>query len=43
MAIKKPIIKKTNTNKQNTQGKKPIDPKANFQWKKAGKTSAIWL
>ena len=43
-------IKKTNTNlnkpqnkKPDLKGKKPIDPKSIFQWKKAGKTSMVWL
>ena len=43
MAIKKPIIKKINKNKTDSKGKKPSNPKANFQWKRAGKTSAVWL
>ena len=45
MATKKP---NTNLNKQpnkkpSIHRKKPVDPKSIFQWKRAGKTSLIWL
>ena len=42
--------KKSNSNLNKSQNKKsaipekkPIDPKSIFQWKKAGKTSLVWL
>jgi len=42
MATKQP--KKLNENKkQNDPSKKQGDPKATFQWKRAGKTSLVWL
>ncbi|MEE8340849.1 MAG: ATP-dependent zinc metalloprotease FtsH [Candidatus Neomarinimicrobiota bacterium] len=45
MAIKKPkiILKRPRTKKPVNPNKKPVDPKSNFQFKKAGKTSLIWL
>ena len=45
MATKKPNsnLNKSQSKKPATPGKKPIDPKSIFQWKKAGKTSMIWL
>ena len=45
MAIKKPkiVIKKTQNKNSGTDNKKPVDPKSVFQWKKAGKTSLVWL
>lgn len=45
MAIKKPkiILKKPQNKKLGASTKKPIDPKSRFQFKKAGKTSLIWL
>jgi len=36
-------INKTKNTKPNIPGKKPIDPKTSFQWKRAGKTSMVWL
>ncbi len=43
MATKKENTKIDKINKPNTQGKKPLDPKTSFQWKRAGKTSMVWL
>ncbi len=45
MATKKPNtnLNKTQNKKPDLKGKKPIDPKSIFQWKKAGKTSLVWL
>lgn len=45
MAIKKPkiVVKKPQIKKPGVPGKKPIGPKSLFQFKKAGKTSLIWL
>lgn len=45
MAIKKPkiVLKKPQNKKPGVTGKKSIDPKSMFQFKKAGKTSLIWL
>jgi hypothetical protein len=45
MAIKKPkiVLKKPQNKKPNIPGKKPVDPKSIFQWKRAGKTSMVWL
>jgi cell division protease FtsH len=45
MAIKKPNtnLNKTQNKKPDLKNKKPIDPKSIFQWKKAGKTSLVWL
>ncbi len=36
-------LDKPQNKKPDTSGKKPIDPKSIFQWKKAGKTSLVWL
>jgi cell division protease FtsH len=45
MAIKKPkiVLKKPQNKKLGTSDKKPIDPKARFQFKRAGKTSLVWI
>lgn len=45
MAIKKPkiVLKKPQNKKPGVTGKKSVDPKSMFQFKKAGKTSLIWL
>jgi cell division protease FtsH len=45
MAIKKPkiVLKRPQNKKTNVHGKKPVDPKSIFQWKRAGKTSMVWL
>lgn len=45
MAIKKPkiILKKPQNKKPGVPGKKPVNPKSMFQFKKAGKTSLVWL
>jgi len=45
MTTKKPkqSTEKPQNKKSGIPGKKPIDPKAIFQWKKAGKTSLVWL
>ena len=45
MAIKKPkiVLKKPQNKKQGASTKKPIDPKSRFQFKRAGKTSLVWL
>ncbi len=45
MAIKKPkiVLKKPQNKKLGTSDKKPFDPKARFQFKRAGKTSLVWL
>jgi len=39
----KQSTEKPQNKKPGLSGKKPIDPKAVFQWKKAGKTSLVWL
>ena len=45
MASKKPkiVLKKPQTKKPGVPGKKPVDPKSMFQFKRAGKTSFVWL
>lgn len=45
MANKRPkiVLKKPQIKKPNTPKKEPIDPKSRFQFKKAGKTSLVWL
>lgn len=45
MVIKKPkiVLKKPQNKKPGVTGKKSVDPKSMFQFKKAGKTSLIWL
>lgn len=43
MATKQPDKKPRQNKKPVQPGKKPGDPKATFQWKRAGKTSLVWI